>query len=881
MKLMISLLFFFCGAVAAQSMNDLFPYAAQSHASDGKIKMEEDAIIGGTNNARLDFYSGDFKGSSRCDDKPCSLSYKSGPKVNLPAYQADSISFPADFKATSSSLEFKCEQGNSSDSRSQFKSIKIEKGCSAVLTGGHDEYRIKDKLEVKSGGELTLTAGDYWLGELDIDGGRLHLPASGQVNFYVNGDVNIKDAGALGNADFNIYAPDDDIKLEGSSQLLGDAFTNKKLELKDAAQLTGAIRADTLKLDGTLNLSGGEYSLHKIELKKNARLHTTGAVILNIESKLKLEEDSVLGNASKSVRLYVYGGEDKDADDDPDKGDADLKKNSRLYGFVYVQGKLKLHEGAGVYGAVNVVDLEMKKNSAINFGTFSLSARRDIGYVDGEENNAAIITVNGATSRFKVEYGSGELAYEVAGEKSGYSILNNGDIYSLPADTEIYIRHNQARNVDLVLTEMSDSEEELSSDKVTLAFVPYQIEVQPGINCPSTLHDFNYSIHAGCSVLAKAGEPKSVSLSFIGYGVNGINDEVGDKILEYSFNQPENVTITELNTNVVNHPLTTFDMNIGFTQVALVQAVVADHCAVYANNCGDKLTKGSDAVIGRTVPAALDVVTSAAGQIAGNHVYAGKAVAFTTQPGFTVQAVDINGDPLPSYSGEFAGGLTADNISLALMIPDDSFLDGMTMPVTVQWDDNGQHRILVTNNELSFPKESTPFDAKLINVPLELNIAIESDAVDDEPLILPPDQNNRETLVEDANAELRYGQLMISDLTLATETEGTMPVYLQYFDQYGTLIDDPDFDLSTQSASLVVEPENGAVLPGLTQTADGIDVDAYAEAAEFQIRADVADWLKTTGEAALLDPAATLSISAGETPLRGHDRIIYRREAIR
>ncbi|WP_157953583.1 DUF6701 domain-containing protein [Zobellella maritima] len=571
-----------------------------------------------------------------------------------------------------------------------------------------------------------------------------------------------------------------------------------------------------------------------------------------------------------------------------EKESGKVKVDGQLYGYLYAEGKLEMNHGGQVYGAVNVIDLKMKKNTSINFRPYSSTTPLEptinpgIGYVYGNATirlSADSTSVTGAT--FIVSHdGSGTLTYRYG--NNGIQALSG--LVELPINQDIQVSYDKAAQIELSL-KAADDNIAGGSYITDLTFVPKQLKwTNQSSDCGADL-GFVYEQHQqSCRVLAKAGQVIPLTLQAYGEG-NAL-------LAEYSATIA-GIEITELNANLAavtgfNQAVVDFSQaneaqfysSQAISQVALIEASVPSHCAPYAEQGDNCLleTAGDQALLGRTVPDALGVVGSVAGQVTGNQVYAGRALTFSARPVFTVQALDVNGQALPSYHGEFAGGLNIDNIGLAL-ISDEMSLDGTAMPVTVQVNADGQHQIRVSDNEWAFPKGLTAFNARAIDEQLELAIEIGSDGVDNQPLTLPWSLDSREALVE--NAELRYGQLMISDLGLAAETEGTMPVYLQYFSQEGSLVEDNDFNFATQPVSLVAEPENDAGLPGLTQATDGIEVAAYAEAAEFQIRAEVETWLKTPGEAALLDPTATLTITAGETALRGHDRVIYRREAVR
>ncbi|MCT7656525.1 hypothetical protein MBH78_21665 [Oceanimonas sp. NS1] len=209
-------------------------------------------------------------------------------------------------------------------------------------------------------------------------------------------------------------------------------------------------------------------------------------------------------------------------------------------------------------------------------------------------------------------------------------------------------------------------------------------------------------------MLAKAGEDKSVSLSFVGFGVAGRENKKGDIIEDYAFIIPSEDVLS-----VSNQPLSSLDGDVTFDRVDIIQVSIAEHCAAYAPGCGSRKTQGSTAIIGRTVPSSLKVIETESGDIEGDIVYAGKrGVNFRTVPYFTVVGLDVHGMPLDSYSGELAGGLKVQGVTTLKFGSDEININNLESVTEEIKDKNnigtGKHKTILNADNLTFIKGAFP-----------------------------------------------------------------------------------------------------------------------------------------------------------------------------
>ncbi|MBM7454756.1 hypothetical protein HNR62_000585 [Oceanisphaera litoralis] len=563
------------------------------------------------------------------------------------------------------------------------------------------------------------------------------------------------------------------------------------------------------------------------------------------------------------------------------KGDADIKGS--FHGYLYATGDVTIQtSNAFVCGRISSKSLTVWAHAAVDsngactydFGwvdekpEVTVSAVSNIGYVNGEGGYAAKITIKNSGTAieqdFKLNYGDGELSYKKVGEAGTYIPLVNGSNHQLPLNTELYIKYNIPASLNLTLDPQIEGQ---AAQHLTLKFVPYMVEVQSHNDCPPVSNSFVYATHAGCPVLAKAGEEKSVPLDFIFYSVDGSNNEKGAVLSDYTLVIPDNSMV-----NVNNHALFSLEDEVSFNDVALVQVSIANHCAAYAPDCGDKETQGSSAIIGRTVPASLRVKETIAGDISGDVMYAAQpaSVEFNATPGFIVEGLDTKGNPLPSYSGEFAGGLKANSEIILDTRWADVELTDTDLSLTYSELEAGQHRVALNPASLTFIKNK-PFAETSLNLPLEL-------AIKEHDKTLGVDEK---TTLADKEDTLRFGFLTLEDLELPVGQEGTMPTHLNYYStDINTVAEDSGFPYVLQSST----PLNVTTMPSpplrLEVTEQAIDVAAYEKQWSGKVELEVPLWLQPHDGSRLVQPTAQLQFTE-ELRKRGNDRVFNRREVIR
>ena len=487
----------------------------------------------------------------------------------------------------------------------------------------------------------------------------------------------------------------------------------------------------------------------------------------------------------------------------------------------------------------------------------------------------------------------GENTNRILTDKANGNLLGKGDSITFPP----VVSYNKAEKIELTIkgdNGKKNKKKEEVEYKLDLVFVPKQLRWSTTSECIGD-KGFEYNKHAdSCNVLGKAGEKIPLNLQVLGYDdqpVKGYAPTL-NAIQINILNDKSGVTDTmgpwseKLNQNDESGK-SDFESDKVISRVAIIQAHVPNHCAPYALNENDCLleTEGDTAIIGRTVPDLLRVKEATAGDIKGNVVYAGKpGVSFETAPSFTVVGLDTQGTELPSYSGEFAGGLK-NNSELTL---DSSLSKSELLLKHSELDSSsGQHRIELDPSILKFIK-NTPFAETGLNFPLQLIIK-------DHDTTQGVSETTPDSTVKLANIDdkLRFGYLALEDTELPVETDGHIKGKLYYLDQFkkSKLVTENHFSFASDianDANIAATPKESesAIVPVLAVDNDGIGTDGigvagYKQAAEFDVELTVDEWLQPHHDGSgLVQPTAQLKFTA-DPRKRGNDSTFNRREVIR
>ncbi|GGB54047.1 hypothetical protein GCM10011502_29010 [Oceanisphaera marina] len=737
-------------------------------------------------------------------------------------------------------------------------------------------------LELSGSTRLYLDAGTYWYEEVDLQGSARVIPHGDELTtFYIEEDLELQGSTELGTSENPVLAfvygdgdDDGEAELEGSSKIYGYVYVEGELEMQGSTNIFGAVNVVDLEMEGSASINysaipvSGEVHHYKLSFdieanhltayacgdeacseallySRPAMLHIKDGLnnnsISNFNNFLKSDKDTNPNTKLDKNKCIQFV--DKKADPKPETSpglrcylsDGTRLQNCKLCTEQDVQSSLAAH----VYDEITLNE-EVLGETAPNFDFY-------------------IAELNG----------TGTL-------KTGNKILKEGSAVSFPLD----LTYNKAEAISLTIKgdNGKNGKNKLEVEyQLELVFVPKQLRWSAA-DCGGK-DGFIYADHAAsCTVLGKAGEHAGLTLQAYGAGNKRIDDysaqlkEIVIRELTADAKVKDDSPIIKqpaVNFNQSNKPSFTSDKSI--STVGLIQAMVPDSCAPYAiSDSGCMLeTDGDTAIIGRTVPASLKVVETQSGDIKDGVVYAGKpGVSFDVAPSLTVIGLDAKGKELPSFSGEFAGGLKG-NSSIALN--SDIALKGLVP--TFDEPEAGKHVISCDTDKLEFIKDKR-FPETALNLPIQLAIENHDDT---------QGVNGATTPLAKESDTLRFGFVTLMDAEIKVDEEGTMASKLNYFGKdVQTVLEDNVTDYELEQATRVthkpmLDPEL------LTLAMQEIKVTGYGEQQKgIQVTIDgLPDWLRPVDkDGSLTNPSAMLDI-LNNFRLRANDSIFNRREVVR
>lgn len=751
---------------------------------------------------------------------------------------------------------------------------------------------IAKSLDLQGSAKLYLSSGGYWYENIKLQGsGALVLNDNELTTLHVENKVEASGGGAFINQNDKplllfIYGTNkSSLDLQGSARLNGHVYTQGGVEISGGeTKIIGAVNVVDLTMKGgTIQYKRLEYTISKPDHYK-----------LNFNDSLELVTASACANADCSNYYNAPIAKLKIIDAINNSNVVDFLPFNSTSSEVNIKNKLKKCMSF-------TIEDEINKSGASPWPTASQPLRCSVAgqdtschicgeavelsaYVYGKlDLTASILAAVPASAQLVFESINGR---GILKDFDKGSTFNKGDKIALP----LSLTYDQAESFELKLKDVANGQQNVIY-KLNLIFVPKTLAwLNASTKCVNEDNKFIYrDSQTKCQVLGKAGEQVTLTLQALGEGKRLIEN--------YQAQQNDLITISELNDQVQLQVGTTAVVSsLNFTNeltvkhevktVSLIQANVKEHCAAYAlkkENGGCSLsTLGDTAILGRTVPASLFVKDIKNGKIVDDVVYAAQPddVAFSTIPSFTIQGLDTNKKPLPSYTGEFAGGLLNNNSKLRFGA-ELAKLSGSTLGLSYsEPGTEGEHLLELDAATLKFLKDK-PFSETSLALPLALTIN------DHDQTKGITDKAN----LGDENDQLRYGFLSIDKLDLPVNTAGDMPVHFNY---YGSNTDSIEQDIKTNTgietshSIFSLTPDSGVATAKPTglefkeQTIEGklvkvIKVPAHSSEWRGKVDMEVDKWLKPY-ENGLVNPSAELII---KNTARGNDRIFNRREVVR
>lgn len=740
-------------------------------------------------------------------------------------------------------------------------------------------------LDLQGNAKLHLTPSEYWYQEIELqNSGEIMLTGSQLTRFHIKDELELE-----GNSKINaagnpllifVYGDkkDDegDVDLEGSAEIHGHLYAQGEVEMQGNTRIYGAVNTFDLEIEGSSAIIyreflGGDslldhYQLHFNTNNDNVTAYACGDNTCNLSNLY----------AGEVKKLHIHANKSNFHNFDKFYGSSSITKkwNTSQCTIFTIQNADNNKNGANPWPAstpalqcfldgTRVANCEVcPKPESVN----------SYGYVYGSATIPSI--PSSRTNEFTVKQGGGN---GLATAEDNPIAINNGSKLTLPLD----VTFNKAEKVDLVLADADEREY-----PVSVTFVPKQLAwVNSSTQCVGENGEFNYkSHHKSCAVLGKAGENTTLAIKAYGKDDKLIEDyqvETDDLIAINELDDKKQKTDVGLVLNSIKLENGKEEITYLISQVALIQAVIKEHCAPYAidsqGECG-LTTKGDSQILGRTVPASLSILEKGDGEIAGRVVYAAQpdVVKFEILPSFSIQGLDTKDNPLPSYTGEFSVGLFSNSkfkfgAELAKLSESTLKLEHFEL-------ESGIHQLELDATSLKFLKDN-PFGETSLALPLYLTIG-------------DHDQTTGvtgETNLGSNDDKLRYGFLVLKNTELAVDKPGEMPSELHYYtkDASTTAVDkNNNYDLESLNLILGIKSTVASVdynVPTVELAAKNLDVSAFSKAwrGEVTIEGDSDEfvWLKPYSKATgrLVYPKGQLVISDRK---RGHDRVFNRREAV-
>ncbi|MFT7137680.1 MAG: MSHA biogenesis protein MshQ [Sulfitobacter sp.] len=211
--------------------------------SGGKIKFENSAQLLNNPDTILGTSQIDNNGSvSSCDSANCSAS-------NVIVSQLTSS-----YIGYSSATNLQVNGNTQTISANDYKDVTVSSGGSLFMSASFSSYHFR-KLKVESNSFIYLTAGDYFLEEIEIKGtSQLIVQGAGTARIYVKNLAKFKESSVINGGQSGdpsklvvyFFAEDEDkIKVETAASVAGYIYSEAKVEIKsNNSSVLGAVSSE-------------------------------------------------------------------------------------------------------------------------------------------------------------------------------------------------------------------------------------------------------------------------------------------------------------------------------------------------------------------------------------------------------------------------------------------------------------------------------------------------------------------------------------------------------------------------------------------------------------------------------------------------------------
>lgn len=759
------------------------------------------------------------------------------------------------------------------------------------------------ELDLQESAELYLAAGEYWYEDIKLQGSsKIHL--AGETILHIKDELDLEGSTSINATSskplFIVVhgeknrSDEGEVDLEGSSEIHGYLYVQGEVELQGSSKIVGAVNVVDLEMEGSSAIIYKAFSfaeefeeLHHYRLffnSQNKKFQATSCVDSNCyvtygRQVRELHIKNNLDNNATIVNFKRFEGQSS-----PTSPNGSSKLNQCV--------QLAIHKASPWPASspalrcwkdgVPLTDCKLCPDSqepealaGFVFGEVTITEAHLKGLATGASLTLGAITGNGNLTT------------------NGQPLTTKGSSLNLP----LTVSYDKAEVVEMQIKAKKGQQEQTFN--LNLLFVPKSLAwvTASNLDCGANKKNFVYLDHAEtCTVLGRAGS--EVKLTLQAYGEADAqgkprvipNYQAGlGKIIQLqelsAAHQPyvdeadkDLLDLQFESKNGAGHGLT-----YSVQQVGLIKATVQAHYAPLGDNAQNNtlVTQGDSIVLGRTVPDRL-LVTADSGKIKNGAAYRGKAIEYQENeqgeqqfPYFSIKACAVGQQDveceLPSYTGEFAGGL--DKYT--------QLTETLVDAKELQWkhldDASGEH-IFRPDPAFIFDKVD-PKKEQSLYLPLELMLA-EHDQLG---------STKKQAHFADKNDSLRFGFVTLMDSEIKVGEAGTMASKLNYYGENLNRIKEDgvtDYRLSN-GGTLNAKLQNGTELPDLSLSLNDKKVNVAPfdrEQKDITVKIEgLPNWLKPANQneaGKLTDPSAMLDILT-DPRLRANDSTFNRREVFR
>lgn len=240
-----------CVAVGSAQCSATFPDGLNISDSGGNVKFQGTGRIIDNPDTVLDTPSiTDSSSATTCGTSDCTASGGVVPALAM------------SFVTNTSSTNLTVNSGSQTIAASDYQDVTVKSGATFNMSGSFTSYSFA-KLKVQDSSTVNMTAGDYYIADLEIKGtSYVNVIGSGTVRIWSKTKMKFKDSsvingGSSGDASklFLYYegaSGDAQLKVEGGAKVTGFLYSANKVQVKDNSAVYGAITSvNELKVKGT------------------------------------------------------------------------------------------------------------------------------------------------------------------------------------------------------------------------------------------------------------------------------------------------------------------------------------------------------------------------------------------------------------------------------------------------------------------------------------------------------------------------------------------------------------------------------------------------------------------------------------------------------